>query len=374
MKILQLIPSLRGGGAERFTVDLSNALADEYNLSLLTLYNTTAKDFLRKKLDEGITTYSIGKKRGFDYKIFKKLFNTVKIIKPDVIHSHLLSINYLMVIYPLFKNVPLVYTIHSDAFKDCPNPVIRAFRKQLFRQNSVVPVTISSESKQSFQKAYKNTDSEVIFNGRAYPVKSELYPTVVEEIERLKLNSETKVFVHIGRMTSEKNQNLLVDVFNQIVTRENINAILIILGSGRDKNSSQRIQQKLKEADAKYEHIHVLGERSNATDYLHAADYFCLSSRYEGMPITLIEAFATGCIPICTNVGGMPEMIAGLDPSLIPQSSSAEDYYLLFKKVLKLPETEQKKLRSKAIALFDDKYSIEYSAGKYVDLYRKLVY
>lgn len=56
-------------------------------------------------------------------------------------------------------------------------------------------------------------------------------------------------------------------------------------------------------------HVHLLGTRNNPRDYMKAADAFCLSSLYEGIPITLIECFSVGTIPICTPVGGMKNML-----------------------------------------------------------------
>lgn len=373
MKILQLIPHLGGGGAERFTVDLSNYLSREYQIDLLTLYDPTDKEFFRKDIDQGVAVHSLGKKPRFDFRIFGRLYKQIQQIKPEVIHSHLRSINYLAAVYPFLKRMPVVYTVHSDALKDCPNQIIRTFRQQLFRLNSVASVTISEANQQSFQKAFKNIDSELISNGRAYPNKDNLYTEVIEEVEKLKLDSNTKVCVHIGRLTPEKNQLMLVDAFTQLVEKGQANAILIIIGRGRDSEVSRRIQLKLKEAHEEHEFIHVLGERSNATDYLHAADYFCLSSKYEGMPITLIEAFATGCIPICTQAGGIPEMIQDLEPALVPKSTDKDDYYKLLKYVMDLPEEKQVLIKEKAVELFKNKYSMERCADEYLSLYKNLI-
>jgi glycosyltransferase involved in cell wall biosynthesis len=152
----------------------------------------------------------------------------------------------------------------------------------LFNNKSVKPVTISGESQLSFKKAYNGTHSELIYNGRAYPKKSRRYSTVTQSIEKLKLNNTTKVFVHIGRLTTEKNQLMLIEAFNKLVYKHHANAVLLIIGGGRNTDESRKIQQQLQQAEQEHVHIHLLGERPNATDYLHAADFFCLSSLYEG--------------------------------------------------------------------------------------------
>src|SRR5690554_6919040 len=95
MKILQIIPNISAGGAERLVVDLCNELAKENEVFLLTLYDPREEDLFRDEINSNIKTVSIGKKLGFDSGIFKRLLNRIKMINPDVIHNHLRSINYL---------------------------------------------------------------------------------------------------------------------------------------------------------------------------------------------------------------------------------------------------------------------------------------
>lgn len=115
MKILQLFPNISGGGAERFTLVMSKQLSNDNDVSLLTLYDPKGSDLFREEWNDYITNHSVGKTLGFDYKIFTRLYNIIKKIKSDVIHTHLRSINYLFPLYPLL-HIPLVHTVHSDAF------------------------------------------------------------------------------------------------------------------------------------------------------------------------------------------------------------------------------------------------------------------
>jgi glycosyltransferase involved in cell wall biosynthesis len=91
------------------------------------------------------------------------------------------------------------------------------------------------------------------------------------------------------------------------------------------------------------------------------------------MPITLIEAYATGCIPVCTPVGGIPEMVEELDPSILAKSTDEEDYYEALKQIYEIPSDKQKVLKERAKGLFQEKYSMEHCAEKYLELYKKLI-
>jgi glycosyltransferase involved in cell wall biosynthesis len=66
------------------------------------------------------------------------------------------------------------------------------------------------------------------------------------------------------------------------------------------------------------------GFRTDATRLMAAFDAFALSSTYEGLPIALIEAMATGCPAVATRVGGTPEVVAdGVHGYLVPPRDPA---------------------------------------------------
>ena len=55
--------------------------------------------------------------------------------------------------------------------------------------------------------------------------------------------------------------------------------------------------------------VHFLGNQSNVYPYLQEADIFLLTSLYEGIPMTVIEAMGTGLPIVATNVGGVPDLL-----------------------------------------------------------------
>src|SRR5699024_4799480 len=233
MKILQLIPNISGGGAERLVVDLSNTLAKKHEVTLLTLYDPRDDDLFRDEIVADVKTRSLGKKLGFDWKAIPKLYKAIKKIAPDVIHNHLRTFNYLMPSILFLGDIPIVHTVHNDAFKECPNRKIRYIRKQFFKRNNVEPATISKESSDSFEKAYPNVGHKLIDNGRRYPEKSDHFNEVKNEINGFRKNDSTKVFVNIGRLIPQKNQLMLVEAFNKLVYEHNANAVLFIIGGRR---------------------------------------------------------------------------------------------------------------------------------------------
>lgn len=114
-----------------------------------------------------------------------------------------------------------------------------------------------------------------------------------EEIRRtmrnqLGLNRKT-VIGHIGRLTYPKNQFFLLDIFRSF---KNLcaNAVLMVVGDGPDDSKLREHAKRLGITNS----VLFLGVRSDIPELLQAMDLFLLPSRYEGLPVTEIEAQAAG--------------------------------------------------------------------------------
>ncbi|HBC78662.1 MAG TPA: glycosyl transferase, partial [Bacteroidales bacterium] len=115
------------------------------------------------------------------------------------------------------------------------------------------------------------------------------------------------------------------------------------------------------------DHIHFLGVKSNVNDYLYSSDAFCLSSHFEGMPISLIEAFACGCIPVCTPVGGIVDLIDNGITGFISSSTREEDYIDALKQFIRDKELIN---RGKLVDVYEEGFSIEKCTERYMKFYR----
>ena len=112
-KILQIIPKLSAGGAERFVVDLSNELASDVSITIIVLYPKKESEFYYRQISPLVRVVNLSKKPGFDSKIFFSLKRVLEEEKPDIVHSHLRALTYLLPIIPFFRNIEFVHTVHS---------------------------------------------------------------------------------------------------------------------------------------------------------------------------------------------------------------------------------------------------------------------
>ena len=116
--------------------------------------------------------------------------------------------------------------------------------------------------------------------------------------------------------------------------------------------------------------IVYLGERSDVPSLLAQCDAFCLPSIWEGLPVSMLEALSVGCIPICSPVGGIPDVIKDGENGILSKSSSLEDYYYAVMRFISMSKQERDKMCRLASTSFQ-KYDIENSAKHYLDLYKR---
>ncbi len=98
----------------------------------------------------------------------------------------------------------------------------------------------------------------------------------------------------------------------------------------------------------------------------------CLPSKWEGMPIVLLEALSVGCLPICAPVGGIPEIIQDGYNGLLASSSNLDDYIESLYRYLSLSKEAAAKMKAYAKNTFDE-YTIEKCSSKYCQFYESLL-
>lgn len=359
MKIVQFIPSLNSGGAERFVVDLSNSLASNHKVYLFTLLDINEYGFYKMNLYEQIEIISLNKKLGVDLLLPFKIFRRLLKIKPDKVHSHLNAIFYLIICFLFLRKTNFFHTIHSDATKEAKSKFSYITKLFLFKTKLVSPITISNESSRGFQSFY-GLDSHQINNGRNINLNKQYVNKNL--LQDFKNTPSTKILLTVGRIEHEKNQIMLANAFN-ILIKKGYDVSLLIVGENIDHEISTKIKSINKG-------IHLLGQVSNALDYIANANIFCLSSLYEGMPITLIECFGVGVIPVCTPVGGIKNMIVDGKNGFLSKDITLENYVVALEKCLCLSEDEVYKMKNNCKKEYQN-YSMETCTKKHELVYQK---
>lgn len=354
MRILQIIPTLNTGGAEHFVFELSNELCIQgHSVELLTLFETADDNPMRLRLDKSIKVTSLKKKKGFEPRIFYSVWQFVRRRKFDVVHGHVGAIKYMVFASLFCRKVKFVATIHSEARREAGRSIDKWARKLMFGLKQCVPVTISEESEKSFEDFYGR-------KGRMIP--NGVGPYTQEKVIQLRDNENQIVFLHPASCQRVKNQELLLKGFNRLLD-EGVDAKLVWVGSNETFIDLFRSLEPLMKRNVLY-----LGVVDNVRDYMVAADAMCLSSKMEGMPMTIIEAFSVGCVPICTPVGGCVNMIQSGKNGLLSEDLTEKSYYTMLMSFVSLSREQRSKMSADALASFAN-YSIENCAKQYLQVY-----
>ena len=115
--------------------------------------------------------------------------------------------------------------------------------------------------------------------------------------------------------------------------------------------------------------IEYIGRQADIPQRMSAAGAMCLPSLWEGMPITLFEALATRCIPICTAVGGIKDVITDGENGFLAEQISDESYYQALMRYIRLSVADRTRMRNNSL-LTAQRYDIATTAQQYIHLYK----
>lgn len=291
IRILQVVRKMDMGGVQSMIMNYYKSI-DRNNVQF---------DFLVQGNDDGFYDREIIAMGGVIHKIshignlfsYYKDFNEIlcnndyKIIH---IHENFRNIHGLIL---AFKNGVPCRISHSH--NSYPEP---SFTRRLFKK--IISFFINRLSTHKYACSYiaadwlygkkqkKNSDISIINN--AIETKKFKFDKKSRLIKRDELNLTDKIVIgHIGNFSLQKNHEFLIDIFNEIHLLEN-KAHLVLVGEG------ELLEKYKKKVDllGLNEKVSFLGKRDDANQLLHAFDLFLFPSLYEGLPVVVVEAQASG--------------------------------------------------------------------------------
>ncbi len=360
MKILHITPDLHTGGAQKFCVDICNELSKNDEVVLCSLDKLDdAQKIMYEKIHPTVRFICLDKKNNNPLIIWK-ILKMLWIENPDITHTHLRA-QFFSALPLILLRKPNIHTIHSLAQKET-SAIRRKIYKILYNLFNFTPVAISNMVLKSMQEEYGKKYDVKIDNG-VEPLKvTDQYEQTQKFIESLKKDNNTKIFVSVGRFFYVKNQELLIDAFESLLEK-GYDAHLIILGSYSVVPEYAEIcKSKIKT----FSRIHLLGQKSNVSDYLKEADALCFSSLYEGMPMAILEAFSIGLPTVSTPVGGVPDIIIDGQTGYLSKDMTVSSYCEALQRVIDDDNIDSEML----ISYFNQNYTISRCAAKYRVLYQ----
>lgn len=336
-KICFLIGNLsHSGGTERVTTLIANALAEKkYQVSILSLADGRQPFF---ELVPSIKTYSLyPEKISFKKNFFGAIWRIRKFIIQYQIDTLVVvdSISCVFTVPALFGlKVKHICWEHFN-FKNNNGVKFRDYGRKLAAKYCDYVVTLTQRDKELWEKGLKKINAKIVAIAN---------PVSYEDIENIP-SLEYKTVLAVGRLTHVKGYDLLITAWSKIA-RQMSDWKVIIVGSGEDEIMLKQMAKDFAVEDS----IVFAGQQSNMDQFYRKASFFCMSSRFEGLPMALLEAQSYGLPIVAFDCDTGPAEIVEHNTSgfLVELGNIAELANALFE-LINLTNTQYEKLSSAAV-------------------------
>jgi glycosyltransferase involved in cell wall biosynthesis len=313
-RVLMLTKGLGRGGTERLILGAARHL-DRSQFELDVAYLLPWKDaFVADLVATGTTVHCLNGPRPTSVGWVSRLRRLVRDRDIDIVHTHMPLPATLARLALPGRRPAFVHTEHNLWGRY--RPPTRWANAATYRRNARAiavsdGVAASIRSSVPVEVVVHGTDPTLAVTGAAARDAART---------RLGLDPEVHVIGTVGNFTAKKDQATLLRAVAALRPASDDQTVLVLVGLGPLEGDLRSLASQLGIA----ERVVFAGSRDDVFDLLPAFDVFALSSQFEGLPIALLEAMATGIAPVATSVGGVPEVISdGRDGLLVPSGDPA---------------------------------------------------
>ncbi len=303
-RILIIINNFGVGGAERLIIDDANELLkrSDVDFKIITLKNE-GKDSLAEQLNKNVKWECVHFNDFFDIKSWFLLCRQIKNFDSDILFTHLWFSNTIGRISGKLVGVSEIISFEHNVYDSLKTRKM-FFVDWVLQLLSNKIIAVSNAVKKSLVKhKIRENKIKVILNGIDVSRYQNLNITVLDGEQK-----KDFTFVYIGRLIYQKGVDILLRAFASVK-----NGKLLVVGDGVERDSLVKLSKELKITDR----VKFLGIRKDIPEILSYADCFILPSRYEGLPMVLLEAVASHKIIIISDFESATEVINNGENGLI---------------------------------------------------------
>jgi len=322
IKILEVINEAAIGGGQKHLFLLARGLNKE---KFDVIVASSGKGPLREELmREEIKYVSLKMKRKLNFFTIFKIARLIKKEEIDILHTHGGIAGFTARLGGIIGNVRIiVHTLHGIHYLNYKNRLLKwicILLESLFSMftDAVIFVSDSDMQKARRFKLAKERKIHVIKNGIDFSEFNKKVDVLVKK-KALGLDSTCPIVGTIARLHRQKGHIHLLKAVKRII-RVKPETRFLIVGDGPLRDSLVYYKEKLGIGN----NVIFLGERKDVPELLQVIDIFVLPSLWEGFPITLLEAMASGTAVIATNVDGNKEIVEDKKTGLLVNPGNPE--------------------------------------------------
>lgn len=295
IRILQVFGGLNRGGSESMIMTLFRKI-DRSKVQFDFVKHTSVRCAFEDEIESlGGKIYCAPKFKFYNYLSYRKWWKHFFEKHPEykIIHGHLFTIA------SIYFNIAHKYGRITIGHSHSAKSPIKSL-KSLLKRPFIYALSKTSDyrfacSQDAGKWIYKDKPFTVINNA----IDTERFTYSAEKAEKIRkeFNLHGKIVLgNIGRLTTQKNQGFLIDIFAEF-HKKNINSALLIVGTGELENFLKEKVARLGLKDS----VYFTGSRPDVPNLLSAMDVFVFPSLWEGLPVTIIEAQAAGLTCLMSN-------------------------------------------------------------------------
>ena len=373
MKILHIITGDLWAGAEAQVFYCLKEMSNESKDTIYVILFSKGELYLRlTKI--GITTTIVDESEYSIVTQFIKLKRQLLSIKPDIVHVHDYKTHVLtsLALYFTQTSPKMVRTVHGLTRIPLNSKIVKSYlvffiENYFFNHCLDCIVAVSQDIETLFKHKYPHTKIVQINNAIEYPLIAINAPAQIRK--EFSVPNDVLWIGTAARCVRVKNIQMLIEAAR--LTRDlkqDIKFMVSIFGDGP-------LRSHLENLIGQYDLQNIVQMHGHSKDILSimkAFDVFVLTSKHEGLPISLLEAMALGTVPICTRVGGMQEIIENSKNGFLVELNNAP---ALAQKIIYLYDhpNQRKIIGINAESRVKEHYSIQKSVQKLLSMYCKIV-
>ncbi|MFC1233496.1 glycosyltransferase [Vibrio sp. F74] len=299
-KVIHVVQHLAPGGLESLTLDLLSFANPNDQVLIVSLEGTkeeSLKNWPRLEAYQNQLVF-LGKKPGVHLGLILTLIKAFRAVKPDVVHTH--HIGPLLYAGYAARMAGVAVRIHTehDAWH-LEDKKHRRIQGMVLKAAKPTLVADASHVKEKLTACFSGSNSVVIKNG----VDCKKFKPGSKQLARelFKLPNDKTIIGMAGRLEQVKGHDLAIKAL-ALLEKE---VILVIAGDGSQRKYLENLVEKLQLK----ERVLFLGLVENMPRFYQSLDLFCLPSRFEGLPLSPLEAQACNIPAVVTNVGASAEVL-----------------------------------------------------------------
>jgi glycosyltransferase involved in cell wall biosynthesis len=353
MKIAHVVDSMEMGGAETLVLQMCRLQREQGHDPCV--YAVAALGALGEQMrEEGfVVQANVGEHMSDATRNFFAIF---KRSRPDVVHLHNPTPTIYAAIPARMAGVPsIVSTRHSLVAP--PHNAIMELKYGLAARFCDWVVGICDATTNNIKRVHNVPARKLVrvYNGAL--------PLTLAPGDHL-LPKSGFTLIYVGRLAQVKNHVLLLDAFRAALSSMP-GLRLWLVGEGSERKMLENLATELGIASE----VTFWGQQLNVAPFFSAADAFIMSSKSEGLPMSLLQAFSLGMPAIVTDVGGMAEVVRLANAGYtVPTTSAAEMAAAILK--LASNEKEREKFSANAESTFRAHFTLQTMVDAYMDLYQ----